>query len=81
MKPFDMRRMSGATAAAGALSLAARAGAAQPPRGQSGGMMGGMMGGMNRGWMGGYGGPWVVILLVVIAGLVVWMIARGRNKR
>lgn len=77
MKLFEMRRMLGATVAAGALSLASRAGAAQMPGGQRGGMMGDMNG---YGRMGGYGGPWVVILLVVIAGLVIWMIARGRNK-
>ena len=72
-----MRRMFGATAAAGALSLVARAGAAQMPGGQRGGMMGDMNG---YGRMGGYGGPWVLILLVIIAVLLVWMIARGRNK-
>jgi hypothetical protein len=41
-----------------------------------------MMGGMNGyGWMGGYGGPWMLILLVVIVGLVAWFIAQGRKKR
>ena len=48
---------------------------------------GGMMGGGNwGGWMGGYGGgggfggPWVLILLVVvIAGLVSWIVARNRK--
>lgn len=49
---------------------------------------GGMMGGSNwgGGWMGGYGGgggiggPWVLILLVVVvAGLVSWIVARNRK--
>jgi uncharacterized membrane protein len=40
---------------------------------QTGNMMGGGMGGF--GWMGGYGGIWVPILLViVVAGLVVWVV-------
>jgi len=50
---------------------------------QSGGMMGG---GNWGGWMGGYGGggffgiPWVPILLVVVvAGLVSWIVARNRK--
>jgi hypothetical protein len=41
------------------------------------GMGSGMMGGYGTGWMGGYGGIWVPILLVaVVAGLVVWIIAK-----
>ena len=40
---------------------------------QAGSMMGGGMGGF--GWMGGYGGIWFPILLViVVAGLVVWVV-------
>lgn len=41
---------------------------------QYGNMMGG--GGMwNGGWMGGYGGIWVpVLLIVVVAGVVVWVV-------
>jgi uncharacterized membrane protein len=42
---------------------------------QSGNMMNGGMGG--DGWMGGYGGMWVPILVViVVAGLVAWVVAR-----
>lgn len=42
---------------------------------QTGPMMnGGMWGG---GWMGGYGGFWVpILLIVVVAGLVVWLVKR-----
>jgi hypothetical protein len=44
--------------------------------------MGGMMGGgYGNGWMRGYGGPWVLILLIVIGGLVIWSLARGRGKK
>lgn len=79
MKHIDIRSMFGATVAAGGLSLSACTGVTQPHGGHDGGMMGGMNG---YGWMGGYGGPWVLILLVVVvAGLVAWIIARGRNKR
>jgi len=40
---------------------------------QSGNMMNGGMGGY--GWMGGYGGIWLPILVVlVVAGLVVWVV-------
>ena len=75
MKRIDIRRMVGAAGVTGALSLAACAGATQPQGDHAGGMMGG------DGWMGGYGGPWMLILLIVIVGLVVWFIARGRRMR
>ena len=77
MKHFDIRRMFAAAVSIGALTLAACAGAAQRQSGSGGGMMGG---GGGYGWMGGYRGPWILVLLVVIAGLVAWIIARGRNK-
>lgn len=63
--------MSGSIAAAGVL--------AQP---QSGHGPGGMMGGYGAGWMGGYGfgGMWVPILVVIaVAGLVVWIVAKKRK--
>ena len=35
-------------------------------------------GNWGGGWMGGYGGPWMLILLViVVAGLVAWIVKRG----
>jgi len=42
---------------------------------------GGMMGNYGPGWMGGgYGGMWALILLViVVAGLVAWIVARRRK--
>ena len=40
--------------------------------GQSGSMMGGGMGGF--GWMGGYGGIWVVLLVIVVAGVAAWIL-------
>ena len=42
---------------------------------QNGNMMNG-----GGGWMGGYGGAWTPILLViVVAGLVAWIVSRGRK--
>jgi len=41
---------------------------------------GNMMNSGNWGadWMGGYGGPWMLILLVIfVAGLVAWIVKRG----
>ncbi|MEO8479726.1 MAG: hypothetical protein ABI542_08850 [Gemmatimonadota bacterium] len=73
MKHIGIQRIFGACA----LSLAGCSNAATPQGGPGGGMMGG---GYGRGWMGGYGWPWMLILLVVIAGLVGWIIARGRNR-
>lgn len=42
---------------------------------------GGMMGNYGTGWMGGgYGGPWPLILLVVVvAGVVAWLVAQKRK--
>lgn len=40
----------------------------------------GMMGGYGDGWMGGYGGMWLPILVViVVAGLVAWVVAKKRK--
>ena len=77
MKHIDIRRMFGAALSIGALTLAACAGATERQGGPGGGMMGG---GDGYGWMGGYGGPWMLILLIVIVGVLVWIVARGRNK-
>ncbi|MEP7384286.1 MAG: hypothetical protein ABI910_21595 [Gemmatimonadota bacterium] len=78
MKRIDLRRIFGATVSAGGLTLAACSGAADPQGGPGSGMMGG---GYGNGWMGGYGGPWMLIMVAVIAALVAWFVARGRNKR
>ncbi len=78
MKHFDIRRMFGAAASIGGLTLAACTKADQRHGGPGGGMMGG---GDGYGWMGGYGGPWMLILVVIIAGLVAWIVARGRNNK
>lgn len=78
MEHNAMRRMSRASIAISGLTLAACTRATQPQGGHDGGMMGGMNG---YGWMGGYGGPWALIFLVVIVGLVAWFIAQGRKKR
>lgn len=45
---------------------------------QSGNMMNGGMWGSD--WMGGHGGIWTALLLgIVVAGLVAWIISRGRK--
>ena len=45
---------------------------------QNGNMMNG--GNWGGGWMGGYGGIWMPLLLVIaVAGLVAWIIRRGRK--
>ncbi|MEO8634668.1 MAG: hypothetical protein ABI587_05260 [Gemmatimonadales bacterium] len=77
MKHIGMRRIVGATVLTGGLTVAACSGVSNPQGGPGGGMMGG---GHANGWMGGYGGPWMLILLVVISGLVAWIVARGRHK-
>jgi hypothetical protein len=46
---------------------------------QTGPMMNGGMGMGMGSWMGGYGGYWMPILLVVVVGLVVWVVIRGRK--
>ncbi len=77
MKHIDIRRIFGAAVWAGSLTLAACSGAADPQGGP-----GNMMGGDHaNGWMGGYGGPWMLLLVAAIAGLVVWLVARGKNQR
>lgn len=73
----DIGRLSGAAVLGGGLILAACAGATQPQGGPGGGMMGG---GYGSGWMGGYGWPWMIILVLAIAGFVAWIVTRGRNK-
>ena len=78
MKHIDIRRMFGAAVSIGGLTLGACAGAAQRHGGPEGGMMGGNDG---YGWMGGSGGLWMLILVVVIAALVAWIVARGRNNK
>lgn len=77
MKHIDIRKTFSATVATGVLTLTACSAAANPQGGTGGGMMGD---GSGNGWMGGYGWPWILIVLVVVAGLVGWAIARGRNK-
>ena len=34
---------------------------------------------MNGAWMGGYGGVWVPVLLVLVAGLVAWVVMQKRK--
>lgn len=42
-----------------------------------GGYGAGMMGGYGADWMGGYGGTWVpILLLLLVAGLVIWVVKR-----
>ena len=78
MKHIAIRRMCGAAASIGGLTLAACAGTTQRHGGSGGGMMGG---GDGYGWMDGHGGPWMLILVVVIAALVAWIVARGTNNK
>jgi hypothetical protein len=78
MKHTDIRRIIGATVSTGGLSLAGCVGANNQQGGSGGGMMGG---GYGHGWMGGFGGPWMLLLIVAVAGLVAWIVARGRNKK
>ena len=86
MQRTDIRRILGATVSTIGLALTACS-QTTPSQGGAGGMMGGGAGGMmgggpgyRNGWMVGYGGPWVPILVVVIVGLMVWIVARRRNK-
>lgn len=76
MKQLDKRRILTATRMIVALTLAGCAGGT----GSQGGFAGGMMGGRHdNGWMGGYGGP-SLLVVILVAGLVAWFVARGRNK-
>lgn len=78
MKRIDIRRMFGFAVSMSGLTMAACAGVAQRHGGSGGGMMGG---GDGYGWMGWYRGPWMLILVVLIAGLVAWIVVRGRNNK
>ncbi|MGA9992038.1 MAG: hypothetical protein WBP86_06860 [Thiobacillaceae bacterium] len=90
MKRMNLRKNLNAAALIGGTIVAASA-LADTQQGGSGYGMGsgsGMMGGNGSGWMGGfgsgsmggYGGIWLPILLVaVIAGLVVWIIAKKKK--
>jgi hypothetical protein len=76
MRRTDVRRIFNASVSIGALTLMGCAGS----NGSQGGFGGGMMGGGNgHGWMGGYGGP-SLLVVILVAGLVAWFVARGRNK-
>lgn len=76
MVRINLRNTLNAVASIGATIVTTTA-LAQPSQGGpgSGYGMGSMMDGYGFGWMGGYGGIWLPILLVVaIAGLVVWIV-------
>ncbi len=77
MQRTDIRRIWRATLSTFGLTLTA---CSQATPSQGGGMGGMMGGGYGNGWMGRYGGPWMLILLVVIAALAAWIFARRRNK-
>lgn len=76
MKRIDLRNaLSAALLMSG--PIAATSALAQP----QGGSDSAMMGGHGTGWMGGgYGGMWLAVLLVVVvAGLVAWFVAKKRK--
>jgi len=77
MKHTDTRRIFSATVSIGVLAVVGGTEAVGAQGGSGGGMMGGSYG---NGWMGGYGGPGMLVLIVLVAGLVAWLVARGRNK-
>lgn len=76
MRHLDKRRTRTATRTIVALTLAGCAGGTSSQGGFGGGMMGG---GHYNGWMGGYGGP-SLLVVILVAGLVAWFVVRGRNK-
>ncbi len=86
MHHMDIRRILIATAFIGDVTLVRRAEAATAQAGSGGGMMGGsygngMMGGRyGNGWMSGYGGPWMLVMIVVVVGVVALVVARARQK-
>ena len=76
MRHADVRKMFNVSVSLGALSLAGCVGS----NGFQGGFGGGMMGGGNgHGWMGGYGGP-SLLVVILVAALAAWFVTRGRNK-
>ncbi len=77
MRYTDSCRIFGATISIGALTMVGCAGPTGPQGGHGDGMMGS---GLSSGWMGGYGGPWMLVVVVLVAGLVAWLVARGKNK-
>jgi len=79
MTHTNLRKTLSAAALTGGTIVAASA-SAQPSQGGYG-MGPGMMDGYGFGWMGGYGGIWVPILLVVVvAGLVVWVVTQKKRN-
>ncbi|WP_411281553.1 hypothetical protein [Gemmatimonas sp.] len=77
MKHVDIRRILTAASTIVALTLLGCAGGTSSQGGFGGGMMGG---GHGNGWMGGYGGP-SLLVVILVAGLVAWFVVRGRNQR
>jgi len=77
MRQTDIRRIFSATVLSSGLTVVGCARVTNPQRGAGGGMMGS---GYGNGWMGGYAGPWMLVLLVLVAGLVAWFVARGRTR-
>ncbi|MEO5691666.1 MAG: hypothetical protein ABIQ72_00955 [Usitatibacter sp.] len=75
MKRMNLRNALSAALLMGG-PIAAKSALAQSQGGNSG-----MMGGYGAGWMGGgYVGMWLPILLVVaVAGLVVWIVAQKKK--
>jgi hypothetical protein len=78
-----LRKTLNAAALIGGTIMAASALAAAP-QGAYGfgyGQDSDMMGGQGAGWMdGGYGGIWLtVVLVIVVAGLVAWIVAKKRK--
>ena len=82
MKHVNFRKTLSAATWIGATVVATNA-LADPPQGGYGASYGtgsGMMGGYGVGWMGGYGGIWLPILLVIaVAGVVVWVVTQKRK--
>jgi uncharacterized membrane protein len=78
MKRMNLKRTLSATIFICGTLLAASALAES----QGGNGPSGMMGGYGAGWMGGngFGGVWLLILIVVVvAGIVAWMVAKNKK--
>lgn len=77
MKRMNTRKILNASVLPGGMIMASSA-LAQTQGGSGYSMGSGMMGGYGAGWMAG-GMIWMVLLVIVVAGLVAWFVAQKRK--
>lgn len=77
MKRMNTRKILNASVLPGGTIMASSA-LAQTQGGSGYSMGSGMMGGYGAGWMAG-GMIWMVLLVIVVAGLVAWFVAQKRK--